>query len=190
MEAPGRGTAIRPRPIPALTISPSDLSRNRARDPVLRFKLAAHQFVATIDSGVARRTFEGGLADLASVLAELYSAGLQLPAVDLTTDEPLADAALSNEEWNALFRAMQAALGDDRYVTAVGSDPMATELRSGSLADDLADIYRDVKEGLDLLNGGTPETDVVWGWRFSLRSHWGGHAVEALRALHARLRRW
>jgi hypothetical protein len=172
-----------------LTILPFDSSRDRARDPIARFRLAAQEFVATIDSVTSRRTLAGP-EEIASVLAELYSAGLRLPAVDLTTDEPLPDAAISSEEWSRLFRSLQAALGDDEYATAAASDPLVTELRKGSLADDLADVYRDVKEGLDLLRSGTPETDVVWSWRFSLHSHWGGHAVEALRALNGWLPRW
>lgn len=60
----------------------------------------------------------------------------------------------------------------------------AEEVSLGSLADDLADIWRDLRAGLDALEGGSQWQDVAWEWRFGLQTHWGRHAVEALRALH------
>jgi hypothetical protein len=55
------------------------------------------------------------------------------------------------------------------------------------LADDLADIHRDLTHGLRALADGAAHEDVVWEWRFGFYSHWGRHATEALRVLHARL---
>ena len=55
----------------------------------------------------------------------------------------------------------------------------------GSLADDLADVYRDLKDGLIQLEADPASTDdVVWKWRFLFQSHWGHHAVAALNAIH------
>jgi hypothetical protein len=55
------------------------------------------------------------------------------------------------------------------------------------IADDVADVWRDVKRGLLALGEGHRPDDVTWQWRFDFYSHWGRHATEALRALHARL---
>lgn len=56
-----------------------------------------------------------------------------------------------------------------------------------SLADDLADIYRDIKPGLrawDTCDDSYLET-IVFDWKTPLfGSHWGVHAVSAMRALH------
>jgi len=62
-------------------------------------------------------------------------------------------------------------------------DPMA-----GSLADDLASIYRDLKRGLAIWSLGTPKArrDAVWDLRYNFEIHWGRHVLVALRALHAR----
>ena len=57
----------------------------------------------------------------------------------------------------------------------------------GSLADDLADIYADVKPGIRAWDS---EEDsylegIAFGWKTPLfGSHWGVHAVSAMRALH------
>jgi hypothetical protein len=57
----------------------------------------------------------------------------------------------------------------------------------GSLADDLADIYRDIKPGLrawDSDNDSYLET-IVFEWKTpNFGSHWGVHAVSVMRALH------
>ena len=58
-----------------------------------------------------------------------------------------------------------------------------------SLADDLADIYRDVKNGLVAEQAGAAArpNDVLWTWRFAFESHWATHAADALRALQTAL---
>ncbi|WP_425463863.1 DUF5063 domain-containing protein [Nocardioides aurantiacus] len=43
----------------------------------------------------------------------------------------------------------------------------------------------DLRGGLQILASGAPMADVVWEWRFTFKSHWGVHAIEAIRALHA-----
>ena len=58
---------------------------------------------------------------------------------------------------------------------------------SGSIADDLAGIWRDVKAGLIKFDSGKPGSrrNAVWHWRFSMESHWGHHAAGAIVALNA-----
>lgn len=55
------------------------------------------------------------------------------------------------------------------------------------LADDLADIYFDMKGGLLALEAGAPAEDVLFEWRLGFQTHWGLHIVDALRAIHYRL---
>jgi len=63
-------------------------------------------------------------------------------------------------------------------------DPFVRDaLVLGSLSDDLGGIYVDLREGLDLMDGGH-RNDAIWQWRFGYQTHWGDHAVDALRALH------
>ncbi len=56
----------------------------------------------------------------------------------------------------------------------------------GDLADDLADIYRDLAAGLALYEAGSVE-DALWHWGFNFQIHWGEHASSAIRALHCYL---
>lgn len=58
-----------------------------------------------------------------------------------------------------------------------------SEVTMGDLADDLADIWRDLKRGLGLYEMGR-HTAAAWDWRYSFRSHWARHATSALEALY------
>jgi hypothetical protein len=60
-----------------------------------------------------------------------------------------------------------------------------------SLSDDLLDVYRDVRAGLDMLrlHGDGALNAAIWHWRFNFDVHWGDHAIDALRALHRARRR-
>lgn len=53
---------------------------------------------------------------------------------------------------------------------------------SGSLADDLTDIYCELKHGLTMLDG-HPDA-ALDGWRRGFRVHWGQHLVDAERHLY------
>jgi hypothetical protein len=53
---------------------------------------------------------------------------------------------------------------------------------TGMLADDLADIYRDLAEGLDNYRKGHV-AEACFDWSQSYRSHWARHAVSALSAI-------
>ena len=52
----------------------------------------------------------------------------------------------------------------------------------GDLADDLADIWRDLMAGLKLYEAGQIE-DAATEWKARFDCHWGQHAADALAAL-------
>jgi hypothetical protein len=121
-------------------------------------------------------------------IANLFASALRLPDVS-PTGQDLPDGP-SHAEWKDRFDAIQIALDDwDSYWTTLtvidGFDPPEAVLLT--LADDLADIWRDLKRGLLALDAGASIEDVIWEWRYRFYTHWGRHATEALRALRPRL---
>lgn len=58
-----------------------------------------------------------------------------------------------------------------------------SELMTGSLADDLTDIYCELKHGLRLVDQ-HPES-ALRGWRDGFEHHWGQHLLDAQRHLSA-----
>lgn len=57
---------------------------------------------------------------------------------------------------------------------------------SGSLADDLTDIYWELKQGLEeLTHAPASPSRVLGNWRWGYRIHWGQHLIDAERHLYS-----
>lgn len=133
-------------------------------------------------SWVERPTEHPNAAEwLPRILAELIHAALCLP------DDGLADAGAEGFE-RADYKQVRAALPPlpFQYYREVfdALDLQATdEPVTGDLYDDLADIYRDLFEGLFIYRHVSP-AEAERFWSQSFRYHWGEHATRALRALY------
>jgi hypothetical protein len=89
----------------------------------------------------------------------------------------------------AIYTRLQEKFGEDAFYWPTASFVAGGHggLIGGSLADDLDDIYGEVKYGLDLLAASESESEAVWNWRFSFWNHWGNHALKALWMIHNHL---
>jgi hypothetical protein len=108
-------------------------------------------------------------------LLDLYSAAVSLPNVEPPPDthEPASPSA--PEGWQTFE-------GFETYWEVF--DPYAMqEPVAGSISDDLLDVFREVHRGLRQWEHGE-HAAAIWGWRVSFETHWGDHAVDAVRALH------
>jgi hypothetical protein len=95
---------------------------------------------------------------------------------------------MTDEQWRQLYDLLKEKLGDWDLYWQVFNPTTDKEADCGTLADDIADIYRDLKEGLVLNEKrlARPE-DVIWEWRLLYYSHWGKHAIDAMLTIHFRL---
>lgn len=119
--------------------------------------------------------------DTSRHLARLYAAALDLPEVDI--DDFPDPEPVSAEAKRSMFVSF-AGLPFNYYREVFFSNvEQVDEPVVGDLADDLTDIYCDLRDGLALFDSGN-EPAAVWYWRFSFGIHWGRHAVCALRAIH------
>ena len=154
-----------------------------------RFREAATQFCAYITAR-DQLTTTRFIGDLPRHLAALYAAAASLPVAEPESEELDRDRT-SHDDWRTLFQSLGAKLGSHRYYseTSDPSRPDESGTVTGDLADDLADIYGDLRAGLafEISAGQAAPRDVLWTWRFDFESHWGRHATSALRALHALL---
>jgi hypothetical protein len=154
-------------------------------DEVAGFVAEARRYCALIESE------EGGVAsafekDCLLVLLRLYERILRLPSTD--PPHPELPERIRHEEWQAVQKRTAKRTEYDLYWEVF--EPFAEnkpDALHGSISDDLADIWRDVKAGLLTFDSGQPNCieDAVWHWRFSFGSHWGYHVADAIRALTA-----
>ena len=174
-------------------------------DPTLqRFAELAEAYCAFIER-FAEHPADAVLHEAHSRLPVLYAAALRLPdvcsdpaddgeaehneddseeiAVVATKPQP---GAMTNDEWMELWRGLGKHLGDRKFYREMFApyDFNEAEPVVGDLADDLADIYRDIRRGLGKWRLGD-SAGAAWEWQFHFAAHWGEHATSALRALHA-----
>jgi hypothetical protein len=152
-----------------------------------RFRDVARQFCGVIDSARNMNRDDLGLK-VYTLLPALISGAIALPSVESSHSKVKAIKAQKQAQWGELYSLLEDILGDWNPYYEVFDPTKDREAIFGSLADDLADIYRDLKEGLVVHDAGlAPPHDIIWEWRFGFYSHWGHHAIDALRALHFRL---
>ncbi len=120
---------------------------DRPIEPVEFTQLAA-DFCAAIEASPENDLVNVSAWRLRVDLAALLAAGFRLPEID-PTDEDLPDGP-SNERWRGVFRHLQTRLGDkDTHWTNFNVWGNGTDaVTAGSLADDLADIWSDLRRGL------------------------------------------
>lgn len=163
------------------------------RPEVLRFVGVARKYCESLRVPSADR--DAWLLGVLAALAGLYAAAFGLPDVEdveVGDDDKVlpVNFDIGHEEWKQLWTQLGELLGSARYHWAY-FDP--TEPRGSKdeaiihdLADDLADIDRNVRSGLKAWDTGEQGCLIhaIWTWRFQFEFHWGPHAVSALRALH------
>ena|ERR1700733_5230454 len=150
------------------------------------FRQSAESFCTLVEEPRSEPK-QGALEALLVALSEIYYLGLLLPQIEPSMNYwPLDDIA----EREADVRTTLSALIGREDLYWLVSNPQSTppkEPVGGMLSADLSEIWGDLKGGLLTLEryGEAALDDVHWDWRFSLKSHWGSHAVSALAALHS-----
>ena len=124
---------------------------------------------------------EQARAALAHVVT-LYRLGLGLCELDAPDVE---EREVTHEQWQVTYDRL-GPLPFGFYTSAFDPqlrDNLEPQCEIGDLTDDLADIWRDLTNGLTLFDCGH-EDAAEYQWAWSFRNHWGRHAASALHALH------
>jgi hypothetical protein len=164
-----------------------------------RFRPVAQRFCSLVDSSVTLDKTEF-LVELYRMIPELIGEAMRLPGVEsavadneVENPETLMSqtkpkARIGHEEWSQLYKALQEKLGDWNLYWQVFDPIKENEAIRGSLADDIADIYRDLKEGIEHMESDKVLLrDIIFVWRYGFYSHWGRHAINALNTIHSLL---
>jgi uncharacterized protein DUF5063 len=161
-------------------------------DPrMLLFVEAARQYCALIEERPA--DVKAWTRALLPALSELYAYALGLIGIEAVDagDKTMSRFQITHGEWRSIYHRLSAQLGHDAWYWMT-FEPMKTQREkaepvAGNLADDLADVYRDVAPGLRAWNVGDDSLldEIVFQWvKGGFEVHWGAHAVDALGILH------
>ncbi len=134
------------------------------------------EFINLIE-GIEKLSAYELLFQSAIILPNVYSLGMMLPDVDPSTDES------ERYRGTSMMDPILEKIGNyDSYLEIV--DPVyENEIVVGSLSDDLADIYADLKGPMISYESGR-EFDAIWQWKFNIKTHCGDHLVDSLRVIH------
>jgi hypothetical protein len=147
-----------------------------------RFGMIADQFCSIVDSASNLDRTEL-LGKLYRILPLLIGEAIGLPDVQPSDN----DEQIENSEWKQVHNLLKEKLGDWDLYHQVFDPTEDDEAIFGSLVNDIAEIYSDLKEGLASVTRNALPGDAIWEWRFSFYTHWGRHAMEALLTMHFRL---
>ncbi len=146
-------------------------------DPTQKFASAARDFCDWVEGVPGEAAEEARKAQ--RHLVRLYQAALDLP----DRFEEFDARRVSDDEWDAIYRRF-GAMPFNYYASTFDPHNLDGEQRSMSdLADDLADIWRDIKVGLAAFDLGHTDA-ATWEWKEHFWWHWGRHAAGAIYALH------
>ena len=123
---------------------------------------------------------------LQKLLPLLYLKALNLPEIESKLDEE-TEKFVREEDWQMVKDNLTLRFGAANDYIDVNTDKEATEeLIYGNLAENMADIYQDVKDFLMVYRVGTLElmNDALWECRESFRLYWGHKLVNTIRAVH------
>lgn len=180
-----------------IKVSP-DIQEFLDRPATADFLISARQFVALLESGV------GGKAEFFkkshAALVDLYAAGHKLEEITLkysNADSEFDENKLFDNKpaFNILDLGEEAwywEVFDPTYMEKDGKPGQGWEITDrepsqGWIVDDLTDIYRDLKIGLNKIERITTDEaveDAMWQLKWSFIHHWGNHCINALRYLH------
>lgn len=153
---------------------------------VIEFVTVANEYCATLEimDELGREDF---VHKMQKIFPLLYLKASLLPEVEnMLEDEP--EKFVSEEDYNYLHRKLEVKLGEhDAYLEVFdpamqySEDPV-----EGSLAENMADIYQDLKDFILSYRIGTVEVmnDALLECRSNFADYWGQRLVNGLRALH------
>jgi len=152
---------------------------------IAAFVAEARRYVVVMETDNPDNSWAFAQRSLILVL-RLYERVLLLPNMEPETAHGLD--LIGHEAWQAQRKRIEQKLSRDYYWCVFEPfEPEKPESIVGSISDDLADIWRDLKAGLTEIDSGkaTSISDAVWHWRFSFETHWAQHASGAIVALTA-----
>lgn len=147
-------------------------------DQRLAFANTAEAFCAHIESAA---TFDrvSFIPVCFVLISKLLAEVVELPPSNGAPDTQ----NVSDERFNQVVRLLKDNFQEGDYYTMVfdpyeiGGQPVV-----GSVCDDLAEIWRGLKDGLEALQQGSADNAIAQ-WRFTFAEQWGDPATQVLRAL-------
>lgn len=151
---------------------------------VLEFLAVAQKYCLFIEE-IEKYDKEKIFDYLHKALPLLYVRGSVLPGIEVD-DFSFNEKYVTEEQWQNTFNELREKFGSSDEFWYIENDNPLNDLVKGSLADQLADIYQDLKDFTLLYQKQLRDAKkvAVWEIRELFKAHWGFRVVNVLKVLH------
>jgi len=152
---------------------------------VIEFTAVANEYCHILEEAASVES-TGLMKVLQKLLPLLYIKALNLPEIESKLEEE-TEKFVREEDWLAMKDTLTLKFGAANDYVDINPDKESTEeLIYGDMAENLSDIYQDVKDFLMVYRVGTLElmNDALWECRETFRLYWGQKLVNTVRAVH------
>ena len=151
---------------------------------VSEFITLVSEYCHTIENIVetGRKEF---LWKMQKILPLLYMKTSMLPEIESASGE-LVEKFVTEEEWSHVDEAVSEKFDHFNPYPAINTESENYSVTHGSLSENFADIYQDLKDFISLYNMGTPEMmqDALHECITSFKEYWGHKLLENMKPIH------
>jgi hypothetical protein len=141
---------------------------------------SAREYCEVIETAGENR--DEWLDRISALLPRLHAA---VSALEMNVENDGVPTGVDLEARFELFSKLHQLLGEkDSYWLVYDAKPEGNQQMCGSLADDLTDIYCELKHGLAIFDSDSDADLALCNWHQGFRMHWGQHLVDAERHLY------
>ena len=152
--------------------------------PVLEALTVANEYCLFCES-IEKYSSKDILSYFKKIAPLIYLKGCTIPEIQVN-DDSFNERFVTEEQWEEIFKTLREKFGrdDTYYMLDPNNDTM-----EASLADNMADIYQDMKDFVMLYQKGTmyAKENAVEQFRTLMITRWGPVIIDALKACHNKL---
>lgn len=146
--------------------------------------IVANEFCHLIET-VETQSQEIFIHVMQKIMPLLYLKGSLIP--EITVSNPDANLHfVTEDDWNKIFQMVKEKLGKKDVFLFRSEDDLSAKVETFSIAEDITDIYQDMKDCLKLLQLNTQDAqeNAIFELRQLFFNHWGIRVCRVQYALH------
>jgi hypothetical protein len=120
-------------------------------------------------------------------LPAIYSSMIRMPQIEPVFDEG-SEKAVSEQDWSEVYRKIAACMegNNDFLDIPAESEFDRSELITRKVSEDMADIYQDLRDFLEVFRNAPEDVmnDALWECQNNFVSFWGSKTLRVASALH------
>ena len=152
---------------------------------VIEFLTVANEYCLFIEKA-ENYTKEDIVQYMLKICPLIYLKGALLPDYEWS-DFEITERFVTEEHWELMFRVLKNKFGEDDTYWAISSNDRGENVPStSSVAENLTDVYQDIKDFIMLYQKGThaAKENALTECRQLFKTHWGYRLISAHKALH------